>query len=194
MKKYTTSLEKLAKSVKTPSDIQRVLYDLEYSRRDTMQSALMVWKSGVGHCLEAVHLAAYLFERLGYPPLALSLDSADNICHVVYPFQTAKGWGSVGLSKEPGLQGRAACFRNVRELALSYFDPYVDDTGRLTGYALLNLDEGKSDWRYSLKNVWKSERHVLTRPHIAVELSEKRFISAMKEYKSGGHKPQAFWR
>ncbi len=190
----TISLEKLAHSVRNPLDVQNILYDIEYSRKDSMRSALMVWKMGRAHCLEAVHLAAYLLESRGFPTLALSLDSADNICHVVYPFKTPKGWGSIGLSKEPGLHGRAAQFRNLKELALSYFDPYVDDTGRLTGYALLNLEDSKCDWRFSLKNVWKSEKHILRAKHSPVLLSEKRFERAFKAYTNGGHKPQNHWR
>ena len=39
----------------------------------------------------------------------------------------------------PGLHGRRPVFATPRALALSYFDPYVDFTGRVTGYAVVDL-------------------------------------------------------
>ena len=49
--------------------------------------------------------------------------------------------------------------QNRQYLALSYFDPYVDLTGRVQGYAVASLLElGSYDWRYSEKNVWHVEQ------------------------------------
>jgi hypothetical protein len=158
-----------------------------------MKSARSVWESGTAHCLEAAHLAAALMEALGYPPLVLSLDSADNICHVVFVFHTETGWGSLGRSSERGLQGRAPVFRSIRDLAWSYYDPYVDDTGLLTGYALIHLDESGADWRASPKNVWKSEEFILNYPHKKIQGSERRYRRARRAFDSGGHEPNERW-
>ena len=57
---------------------------------------------------------------------------------------TAGGrWGSVARSRDPGLHGRKPVFATPRALALSYVDPYVDYTGRVTGYAVVDL---RDDW------------------------------------------------
>ncbi len=180
-------------SVKHPFEAQQLLYDLDYVCGESMKSAKMVWETGAAHCLEAVHFVAAILEQSHFPPLALSLDSADNICHVVFVFKGRNGWGSLGRSRELGLHGRAPIFRSVRDLAWSYFDPYVDDTGRLTGYALLNLNEVKGDWRNSTKNVWSSEKYILSRPHTKIESSEKRFHRAFEAYRRGGHTPRDWW-
>src|SRR5256885_8545461 len=43
-------------------------------------------------------------------------------------------------SRDPGLHGRKPVFSTPRALALSYADAYVDFTGRVTGYAVVNVD------------------------------------------------------
>ena len=41
-------------------------------------------------------------------------------------------------------------------------DPYVDLTGRIVAYAVVDLRELDGyDWRFSERNVWKVERHRL---------------------------------
>ena len=58
-------------------------------------------------------------------------------------------------------------FATPRALALSYFDPYVDFTGRVTGYAVVDIAAlmGDYDWRLAETNVWKVERMLLDYPH-----------------------------
>ena len=57
-------------------------------------------------------------------------------------------------------------FATPRALALSYVDPYVDYTGRVTGYAVVDLRRmGDYDWRLADTNVWKVERMLLDYPH-----------------------------
>ena len=69
-------------------------------------------------------------------------------------------------SRDPGLHGRQPVFATPRALALSYVDPYVDFTGRVTGYAVVDLRMmGDYDWRLAETNVWKVERMLLDYPH-----------------------------
>jgi hypothetical protein len=46
-------------------------------------------------------------------------------------------YGTVARSRDAGLHGRKAVYRSVRQLVLSYADPYVDGSGRITGYGCL---------------------------------------------------------
>ena len=80
-----------------------------------------------------------MLEQHGYPPLVMSLESADLLDHVIFVYRQGGRWGSVARSRDPGLHGRKPVFRSARALALSYFDAYVDDTGPLTGFAVVNL-------------------------------------------------------
>ena len=50
-------------------------------------------------------------------------------------------------------------FRTLRQLAESYFDPFIDKTGLLKAFGVVDLRVlGDYDWRLSSKNVWKVER------------------------------------
>jgi len=89
----------------------------------------------------------------------MSLKSADYLDHVIFVYRERGRWGSVARSHDPGLHGRKPLFRSARALAMSYFDPYIDFTGRLTGYAVFDLRRlGTYDWRLSRRNVWAVER------------------------------------
>ena len=89
-------------------------------------------------------------------------------------------------SRDPGLHGRKAVFASPRALALSYFDPYVDFTGRVTGYAVVNLAEvmGRYDWRLSDENVWKVERVLLDYPHRPIASSDRRVDALRARYRA----------
>ena len=73
-----------------------------------------------------------------------------------------------------------------RGLALSYFDPYVDLTGRVTGYALVDLDQqmGAYDWRLAETNVWKVERVLLDQPHRPIASSDRRVDRLRRQYRA----------
>jgi hypothetical protein len=52
-----------------------------------------------------------------------------------------------------GLHGRKPVFRTVRELVMSYFDPYVDGSARVVGYGVADLRTMvRIDWRLSEKD------------------------------------------
>jgi hypothetical protein len=75
-------------------------------------------------------------------------------------------------------------FRTPRALARSYMDPYVDFTGRVTGYAVADLRElGRYDWRLSARNVWKVERWLIDYPHRRLEMSDRRYRQLHERYK-----------
>jgi hypothetical protein len=160
--------------------VQRWLNALPYNTepapgRATLRSFRGVVAHGTAHCLEAALAGAVVLEQHGFPPLVLSFESIDELDHVLFVYRTPSGWGSVARSRDPGLHGRLPVFRTARALALSYFDPYIDFTGRVTGYAVVDLRElGTYDWRLSDQNVWKAERLLLDWPHRPIAGSDTR--------------------
>lgn len=143
--------------------------------RATLRSFRGVARERTTHCLEAALTAATILEQHGYDPLLLSLESIDELDHVLFVYRRGGRWGAVARSRDPGLHGRAPVFRSARHLALSYFDPYVDTTGCLKGYAVADLRSlGNYDWRLSEGNVWKVERFLLDFPHRPIASSARR--------------------
>jgi len=122
--------------------------------------------SGTAHCLEAALTAAVILEQHGYPPTVMSLESKDNLDHVIFVYRTSTGWGSVAKSRDPGLYGRKPVFRSLRAMALTYFEPYIDATGRIQAYGMVDLRTlGSYDWRLSSGNVFQVERMLYEIPH-----------------------------
>ncbi len=129
--------------------------------------------------------AAVVLEQHGYPALALSFESIDALDHVIFVYRRRDRWGSVARSRDPGLHGRRPVFSTLRALAMSYVDPYVDYTGRVTGYAVVDLGKvmGDYDWRMARTNVWKVERVLLEYPHQRLRTSDPRFEQLRIRYR-----------
>lgn len=178
--RFTPRERRLIARLRTPDAVQRYLNRLPYNRepggRATLRSLRGVVRHGCAHCLEAALFAAAVLEQHGYPPLVLSFESIDELDHVIFVYRRGKRWGSVARSRDPGLHGRKPVFATPRALALSYFDPYVDLTGRIIGYVVVNLDDlmGDYDWRLAPTNVWKVERALLDYPHRTIRSSNTR--------------------
>ncbi len=177
---FTPRERRLIGRLRTPDDVQRYLNALPYNTEPAPSGATLrgfrgVVEHGCAHCLEAALFAAVVLEQHGFPPLVLSFESIDHLDHVIFVYKGRRGWGSVARSRDPGLHGRKPAFASPRALALSYVDPYVDFTGRVTGYAVVDLRVlGTYDWRLARTNVWKVERMLLDFPHRAIRTSDQR--------------------
>src|SRR2546428_13178569 len=115
----------------------------------------------------------------------LSIESADKLDHVLYLFKQTGRWGTIARSREAGLHGRKPVFRSVRDLVLTYVEPYVDFTGRLTGYGVGNLyDLGHYDWRFSPRNIWEGEKDLFKMPPKKDRMSKRRYEEGLWRYKA----------
>jgi hypothetical protein len=186
---FTPAERRIIRRCRTPAAVQRFLNRLPYNTEPpqggaTLRSFRGVVRHATAHCMEAALAAAVILEQHGYPPLILSFESIDELDHVLFVYQHGGRWGSVARSRDPGLHGRKAVFRTTRALARSYVDPYVDYTGRVTGYTVVDLGTllGEYDWRLSDKNVWKAERVLLNAPHRPITSSDARFERLRRRY------------
>lgn len=192
---FTAKEWRLIQAHRTPRQVQRWLSAVAYNwerEGETLRSFREVVRRKEAHCLEAALAAAVILEQHRFPPLLVSLESKDKLDHVIFVFQKKGLWGAVARSRDTGLHGRKAVFRSLRSLVWSYFDPYVDATGRITGYGLTNLYElGNYDWRFSSKNIWKVENHLREIPHRELKSSDKRYKKLFARYKEfRQHYPQ----
>lgn len=195
---------RLVRRLRTPAAVQAFLNALPYNTEPdgpTLRSYRQVVRLQTAHCLEAALAAAVILECHGFPPRVLSFESTDRLDHVIYVYQQDGRWGSIARSRDPGLHGRKPVFRRARDLALSYVEPYVDFTGRITGYAVVDLDAelGSYDWRLSERHVWKVERMLIEYPHRPIRSSDVRIDRLRLKYHrfvrmNPGRKPFEYYR
>lgn len=187
-KLFTAAEWKLVQRLNTPAKVQRFFSSMSYnceSNGGTLRSFRELIKGDAAHCLEAALAAAVILEQHGYPPLLLDLESQDLLDHVIYVFRQNGRWGSIARSRDLGLHGRKPVYRSVRDLAWSYFDPFVDLSGRLKGYALTSLYElGDYDWRFSPRRMLKIEDHLRALPHRPLKSSDTRYEKLLERYKN----------
>jgi hypothetical protein len=187
---FTARERRLIARLRTPRAVQAFLNALPYNPephgRATLRGFRGVVRSGCAHCLEAAIFAAVVLEQHGHPPLVLSFESIDHLDHVIFVYRQRGRWGSIARSRDPGLHGRKPVFATPRALALSYFDPYIDFTGRITGYAVVNLADAMGDyeWRNAEGNVWKVERVLLDYPHRRIRSSDARVATLRARYRA----------
>lgn len=174
---FTPRERRIIDALRTPAQVQGWLESLPYNheeRGETLRTFRGVVRVGKAHCLEAALCAATVLESHGYPPFLLDLESVDDLDHVVFLFREGGRYGSVARSRDPGLHGRKPVFRSVRDLVYSYVDPFVDFTGRINGYGVLDLRALRADWRLSTANVWAVERALIDMPHRSLTTSDLR--------------------
>jgi hypothetical protein len=190
--------------LKTPLAVQRFLNRLAYNTEPPpggpqLRTFRSVVATQSAHCLEAALTAAVILEQHGFPPAVMSLESEDGLDHVIFVYKTRTGWGSVARSRDPGLHGRKPVFRSLREMALSYFDPYIDTSGRVTAYGMVDLRVlGQYNWRLSSGHVWKVERLLYEIPHAKIRSSDARVERLRRRYftfrrENPGLKPVDFY-
>ena len=184
---FTAKEWRLIQKLNTPAKVQQWLTAMPYNwerHGGTMRSFREVVQRNEAHCLEACVAAAVILEQHGYPPLLLDIESWDLLDHVIFAFQKDGLWGSIARSRDIGLHGRKPVFRNLRQLVWSYFDPYIDMTGRIKGYALTSLYElGSYDWRFNPRHMRKIEDHLRVIPHHQLKSSDRRYEYWHERYK-----------
>jgi hypothetical protein len=187
--RFTRAERRIVDTLATPAAVQAWLNSLPYNTEiggGTQRSFRGVIRHGMAHCMEAAISAAVILEQRGYPPLVMSLESIDQLDHVIFIYRGPRGWGSVARSRDPGLHGRKPVFRGPRELALSYVDEYVDLTGGIRGYGVADLRTlmGSYDWRLSPKNVWAVEQALIDLPHRAIRTDAVRIDRLRRKYRA----------
>jgi hypothetical protein len=183
---FTNKEWQLIERLRRPEQVQRFFTSMPYNwEKDggTLRSFREVVRKNQAHCLEAAISAAVILEQHGYPPLLLDLESQDLLDHVIFVFQRDRLWGSIARSRDIGLHGRRPVFRSLRDLVWSYFDPYIDNSGRIIGYGLADLrDLGTYDWRFSKRNMHKIENFLREMPHQRLRSSDKRYARWYARY------------
>jgi len=123
---FTSSELRKLRSLKTPYGIQRHLDDMPYHLADTAWSPRRVLRENTSHCLEGAIFAAAALRANGFPPLIVDFEAERDTDHVVAVYRMDGHWGAIAKSNFTGCRFREPVHRNLRELALSYFNLYFN--------------------------------------------------------------------
>ncbi|MBI2757137.1 MAG: hypothetical protein HYX49_00495 [Chloroflexi bacterium] len=126
------------RSLQTPFLIQQYLDAMPYKAVERDRSPLNVMRDHQSHCLDGGLFAALALWRLGFKPLILDLtpDPGMDDDHVLALYQLDGRWGALAKSNYVNLGFREAVHKNLRELAMTYFEHYasIQQTKTLRGY------------------------------------------------------------
>ena len=151
--RLTPDERRLFRDLRRPSRIQDFLETIPINfetRGETCKSPRQVIATRSAHCLEGAMLAAAALWFHGQRPLLLDLKAtARDVDHVVAPFRAGGRWGAISKTNHSVLRYRDPVYRNVRELAMSYFHEYTSDSGlkTLASYSVL-FDLRRRGWEW----------------------------------------------
>jgi hypothetical protein len=129
----TADERRLLRRLDTPRRIQDFLETIPANHEphgETCKSPREVLRTRTAHCIEGAMLAAAALWFHGRPPLLLDLKATDrDPDHVVTPFRVRGRWGAISKTNHAVLRYRDPVYRDIRELAMSYFHEYWTGKG-----------------------------------------------------------------
>ncbi|MBP6926268.1 MAG: hypothetical protein KBB70_01045 [Candidatus Pacebacteria bacterium] len=130
-KHLLTPAEKaLFKKLNTPEKIQDYIITLPTNNTDSVQSVRRSFNKQKMHCLEGAFFAAAVLWFHGDEPLLLDLrTTSDDLDHVIALFKRDDLWGAISATHHSVLRYRDPIYKNIRELALTYFHEYFLNSG-----------------------------------------------------------------
>jgi hypothetical protein len=161
MLSFTKKEKYLLKKLNTPAKVQDFLNKLRFNFEksgETLRSPLFTLRAGEAHCFEGALLGAYILSLHGFPSLVLHLKATkDDYDHVIAPFKQDDLWGALSKTNHAVLRYREPIYKNIRELAMSYFHEYFlnDGTKTLRAYSVpLNLNKFINNWPTHRQDLW----------------------------------------
>jgi hypothetical protein len=166
---------RVLKRLTTPRKIQdfldRVPMNME-TTGDTCSSPLVTLRRNSAHCMEGALVAALALALQGQKPLLLDLKTtSDDIDHVVALYRKGRFWGAISKTNHSVLRYREPIYRDVRELAVSYFHEYFSDSGRKSLRQFsepFDLRKWKGDWATSEEELWDLAAALDFSPHESI--------------------------
>jgi hypothetical protein len=161
-------LRKLDSPRKVQDFLDRIPINKE-SRRETCTSPLVTLRRNRAHCMEGALLAALALWMHGHKPLILDLrTTSKDVDHLVAVYRRAGCWGGITKTNHAVLRYREPVYRNVRELAVSYFHEYFMNDGvkTLREYSTpFDLRTWNGNWATSEDDLWDLEKAIDRSPH-----------------------------
>jgi len=113
----------------SPRRIEEFVYGLKQNFElggETCLTVRGVLRTRRAHCIEGAMLAACAFWVHGEPPLLLDMRAVHDFDHVVALYRRHGRWGALSKTNGIFLRSRDPVYRDLRELAMSYFHEYAN--------------------------------------------------------------------
>jgi len=113
----------------TPRKVQTFVYGLKQNFEldgETCLTVREVLRTRRAHCIEGAMLAACAMWVHGEPPLLLDMRAVRDFDHVVALYRRRGHWGAISKTNGIFLRSRDPVYRDLRELAMSYFHEYCN--------------------------------------------------------------------
>lgn len=166
---FTPRELKKLRSLRTPYGIHRFMDGMPYHLATSAWSPRRVLAERTVHCLEGAIFAAAALRAIGHPPLIWDIEADNDTDHVIAIYKERGHWGAIAMSNYAGLRYREPIHRTLRELALTFFDPYFNlrRERTLRRYSRpVNLARfDRLNWMTTDKDVWFIPEHLLDIPH-----------------------------
>lgn len=173
----------------TPQKIQAFLNAIPCNHEldgETVLSVREVLRQRRAHCIEGAFVAACALWVQGEPPLLVHLDcELGDTPHVIAVFRRGETWGAVSKTNGYPLRYRDPVYRNLRELALSYFHEYYDKRGRKTlrsysaAFDMRRIDPAL--WVTGGKTCWEAHDRLAALRHYALISSRHERLLAPRD-------------
>lgn len=160
------------RKLNTPEKIQDFLTSIPINfepQGDTCYSARLALQMNRCHCIEAAFIAAGALLLHGEKALLLDFQAHGDDDHVLALFKNGKHWGAISKSNSIWLRWRDPVYASPRELAMSYFHEYVNETHKTLRRISKPFDIGKYDpdyWLTSQENCWSMALEIDASPHV----------------------------
>ena len=151
----------ILRRLETPEKIQAYLDAIPQNFEIGGETCLSV-REALGQrralCIEGAVIAAAALWVHGEPPLLMDLKAQHDSDHVVALFRRKGCWGAISKTNHPILRWRDPVYRNLRELAMSYFHEYCNKRQQKTlrsysaAFDLRRLDP--ATWVTQKKSCW----------------------------------------
>lgn len=172
---FTKKEKNLLKKLNTPAKVQDFLNGLRFNFErggETLKSPLFTLRHESAHCLEGALLGAYVLSLHGFTPYLMHLKAtAGDYDHVVAPFKVRGFWGALSKTNHAVLRYREPVYKNIRELAMSYFHEYFLDNGQKTlrqYSAPLNLNRFGQSWATAEGDLWAIDKALDKIKHFSI--------------------------
>ena len=162
----------LIQKLNTPAKAQDFLNSLSFNFEkdgETLKSPILTLRAQRAHCLEGALLGAYILSLHGFMPHILHLKATrEDFDHVIAPFKIRGLWGALSKTNHAVLRFREPIYKNIRELAMSYFHEYYNPAGKKTlrSYSRpLDLSSYKPEMWITGGGAWQIAKDIDTIKH-----------------------------